>query len=148
MPVVIALLITASLLVFVAYPLLAGEEASAHLSTLPVDVTPQVDLKNRRLVLYENMRDLEFEYQAGKIAQEDYEALREEYTAHAARLMAASQGLLRTSPEDALIEQEVARRRNRRRQATTDYVCPKCGYENPLPVKFCGECGQKLKSRS
>lgn len=66
MPVVIALLITASLLVFVAYPLLAGEEASAHLSTLPVDVTPQVDLKNRRLVLYENMRDLEFEYQAGR----------------------------------------------------------------------------------
>ena len=48
---------------FVAMPLLLGRRGT---STLPVDVTPLADLKRRRLVVYENLKDLEFEYQAGK----------------------------------------------------------------------------------
>jgi hypothetical protein len=24
-------------------------------------------------------------------------------------------------------------------------VCPKCGYENPITVKFCGNCGNRLR---
>jgi predicted RNA-binding Zn-ribbon protein involved in translation (DUF1610 family) len=139
----IALLISAALLVFVAAPLLAPETAAG--ATLPVDVTPQVDLKRRRLVLYENLQDLEFEYKAGKLSPDDYNALRVDYTAEAAQLMAASQELEITSTEDAFIEREVAARRARRKaEAVPDYNCPRCGFENPLPVKFCGECGAPL----
>lgn len=142
----IAIVISVSLLVFVMVPLLAPETTAG--TTLPVDVTPQVDLKRRRLVLYENLQDLEFEYKAGKLSPEDYQALRGDYTAEAAQLMAASQELEITSAEDALIEREVAARRARRKaEPVPDYTCPKCGFENPLPVKFCGECGAKLSAR-
>jgi hypothetical protein len=139
----IALLISIALVIFVVVPLLAPETTAA--APLPADVTPQVDLKRRRLVLYENLQDLEFEYKAGKLAPDDYQALRVEYTAEAAQLMAASQDLEVQSTEDAQIERAVAARRARRRpESVPDYTCPKCGFENPLPVKFCGECGVKV----
>jgi len=142
----IALLISVGLLIFVVAPLLAPEAAVG--ATLPVDVTPQVDLKRRRLVLYENLQDLDFEYKAGKLSADDYQALRRDYTAEAAQLMAASQELEITRSEDALIEREVAARRARRKaEPVPDYTCPKCGFENPLPVKFCGECGAKISPR-
>jgi len=142
----IAFAIALALVVFVAYPLLST--VTEGRGTLPIDVTPLADLKRRRLVLYENIQDLEFEYKAKKIARDDYESLRESYTAEAVRLLAAAQAIERTSPEDAFIEQEVALRRAQRRTPPKDeYVCPQCGFENPLPVKFCGDCGARLRSR-
>jgi len=139
----LTLLIAAAMAAFVVAPVLSAKGEGQ--GTLPVDITPLVDLKQRRLVLYENLKDLEFEYQAKKIAREDYEALKEDYTVEAARLMAASQELGHSSPEDALIEREVAARRARRKPPPLEaYVCPKCGFENPVPVKFCGECGTKI----
>ena len=139
----IALLIAASMAVVVAAPLLAIEKAGE--GSLPIDVTPLADLKRRRLVVYENIQDLEFEYKAGKIAKDDYESLSEEYRAEAVRLMADSQAAQKQSPEEAFIEREVAARRERRKaQPLEEYVCPECGFENPVPVKFCGECGAKI----
>ena len=138
----IAILISVGLLILVVAPLLAPEAGGG---LLPVDVTPGVDLKRRRLVLYENLQDLEFEYKAGKLSPQDYQALRVDYTAEAAQLMATSQELEITSTEDEFIEREVAARRARRQgEPVPDYTCPKCGFENPLPVKFCGECGAKI----
>jgi hypothetical protein len=143
----LAFVIALGLACFVAAPLLATEKEAG---TLPVDVTPLADLKRRRLVLYENMQDLEFEYRAHKIGSKDYEALRDTYTAEAAQLMTASHQIERGSTEEAFIEREVAARRARtQRQAPTvpDYTCPKCGFENPLPVKFCGDCGAKISDK-
>lgn len=141
------LLICAALAVFVAAPLLSAEGAGE--GTLPIDVTPLADLKRRRLVLYENLKDLEFEYQSGKIAREDYFSLRENYVAEAAQLMIAAQDEERISSEGELIERLVAAHRAQRKQRPREeYVCPNCGFENPLPVKFCGECGFRISPRS
>ena len=143
MLVALAFVLAIGLACFVVAPLLATEKESG--GSLPVDVTPLADLKRRRLVLYENIQDLEFEYRSRKIAANDYNALREAYTTEAAQLMTASHDIERGSPEETFIEREVAARRIRRKaEAVPDYTCPKCGFENPLPVKFCGECGAKL----
>jgi hypothetical protein len=143
MEVGIALLIAGSLALFVMTPLLSRDAAGD--ATLPIDVTPTADLKRRRLVVYENLQDLEFEYKAGKISPQDYESLRNNYRAEAAGLMAASMEVESVGAGDALIEREVAlRRADRRQQPVPDYRCPKCGFENPVPVKFCGECGAAL----
>jgi len=137
-----AVLISVALAMFIVYPLLATDGGGK--GTLPIDVTPQMDLKRRRLVLYENLQDLEFEYRAQKIAPDDYQALREAYTTEAARLMAASQEL-EQGVEAAFIEKEVASRRVRQKVSVVEqYKCAKCGFENPVPVKFCGECGAKM----
>jgi len=143
MLVLTALLIASFLAIFVVFPLLASDKGEK--SALPIDVTPAEDLKRRRLVLYENLEDLEFEYQARKIAREDYEALKRSYKSDAALLMAASQQLEGERAEDRWIEREVAARRERRGTKTTEaYLCRKCGFENPLPVKYCGECGAPI----
>ena len=81
----VALFITAGMVVLVAAPLLTAEGAGE--GSLPVDVTPLADLRRRRLVVYENIQDLEFEFKAGKIASQDYQALKQEYRMEAARLM-------------------------------------------------------------
>jgi len=139
----IAVLIALGMAAFVAMPLLAREGSAA--STLPVDVTPLADLKRRRLVVYENLKDLEFEYQAGKLAAQDYQSLKQNYLGEAATLMAASQEAEQLKEIDALLEREIAERRaSRKNRLPQDYVCPKCGFENPVPVKFCGECGAKI----
>lgn len=141
-----ALFIAASMAVLVAMPLLAPEKAGEGL--LPVDVTVQGDLKRRRLVVYENIQDLDFEYKAGKIAKDDYDSLRAEYQAEAARLMADSKAAETLTAEESLIEREVAARRARRKkEPVEDYTCPECGFENPVPVKFCGECGAKINGK-
>ena len=88
MPLGIALLIAGSLAVFVMTPLLGRDREGE--GALPIDITPTADLKRRRLVVYENLQDLEFEFKAGKIAREDYESLRDNHRAEAAGLMEAS----------------------------------------------------------
>lgn len=142
----IAILMTAGLMIYVAAPLLAP--AGGGDSTLPIDVTLQSDLKRRRMVIYDNLQDLEFEFKAGKIAPEDYEALRRNYLAEAAQLMLAAQDQEKMSEHEALVEREVAEQRAiLRNAAPPSYVCSKCGHENPLPVKFCGECGAPLPGK-
>ena len=142
----IALFLAAAMAVIVAAPLLTVEAAGE--GVLPVDVTPLSDLKHRRMVIYENAQDLEFEFKAGKIAQNDYEALKQEYRMEAAKLMADSQAAEMLTPEEVMIEREVAERRARRNAAPVeDYVCGECGFENPLPVNFCGDCGAKIVPR-
>jgi CRISPR/Cas system-associated protein Cas10 (large subunit of type III CRISPR-Cas system) len=143
------LLITATFVamgmaVYIVFPLLTAETAGGP---LPLDVTLLGDLKRRRLVLYDNLKDLEFEYQSGKIAREDYSALRTNYLSEAAALMAATQEAELLKRDDALVEREIAARRAQRKsQRPSEYTCSACGYENPLPVKFCGECGARIEA--
>jgi hypothetical protein len=128
--------------VYVVFPLLSAETAGGP---LPTDVTVLGDLKRRRLVVYDNLKDLEFEYQSGKIALEDYQALRTNYLGEAAGLMAATQEAELLKQDDAVVEREIAARRMQRNtQPPLEYTCFACGYENPLPVKFCGECGARI----
>lgn len=143
----IAILLAVGLAVYVAVPLLATEGPGE--GTLPIDVTPLTDLKRRRMVVYENLQDLEFEYKAGKISQEDYKSLRENHLAEAAQLMLASQEQEEITENDMLVERQVAARRAQKRlQPPDSYVCSGCGFENPLPVKYCGNCGVPIPQRT
>jgi hypothetical protein len=138
----ISVLIAVGMAVYIVTPLLSAETAGGP---LPTDVTVLGDLKRRRLVVYDNLQDLEFEFQSGKIAREDYEALRTNYLGEAAGLMAATQEAELLKQDDAVVEREIAARRVKRgAQPKIEYTCAACGYENPLPVKFCGECGVRI----
>ena len=138
----IAVLVAIGMVVYIAFPLLSSESAGG---ALPTDVTVASDLKRRRLVVYDNLKDLEFEFQSGKIARGDYEELRANYLGEATALMVATQEAEQLKENDALIEREIAARRAQRKtQQRPDYLCPACGHENPVPVKFCGECGAPL----
>jgi hypothetical protein len=53
-----------------------------------VDKTRVVYLYERKEVVYENLRDLNFEFKAGKFTQADYDAMRVGMEAEAARVLA------------------------------------------------------------
>lgn len=140
MNLIIIFAIAIAISIFIIYPLMSSRDEEK--SKLPVDVTAEADLQRRRMVVYENMQDLEFEFQAKKIGARDYETMREGYKVEAARLMAASQELERGAAEERFIEREVAMRRARLKTKLVEtYVCAGCGFNNPIPVKFCGNCG-------
>ena len=52
------------------------------------DKTRVVYLYERKEVVYENLRDLNFEFKAGKFTQADYDAMRVGMEAEAARILA------------------------------------------------------------
>ena len=138
----LSVIIAVSMAVYIVFPLLSVETAGG---SLPMDVTVLGDLKRRRLVVYDNLQDLEFEFQSGKIARGDYESLRNNYLGEAAGLMAASQDAELLKQDDAVVEREIAARRvQRSKLPKVEYTCASCSYENPLPVKFCGECGARM----
>jgi len=138
----LAIFIAVGMAVYIVFPLLSAETSGGP---LPTDVTLLGDLKRRRLVVYDNLKDLEFEFQSGKIARQDYDALRTNYLGEAAGLMAATQEAELLKQDDAVVEREIAARcAQRKNQPPSDYKCSVCGYENPLPVKFCGECGARV----
>lgn len=50
-------------------------------------------LYERKEVVYENLRDLNFEFKSGKFAQDDYDGMRTGLEAEAARIMAEIESL-------------------------------------------------------
>jgi hypothetical protein len=54
----------------------------------PLDKTRHSFLLERKEVIYENLRDLNFDYRAGKYPQQDYENLRTSLENEAAQILA------------------------------------------------------------
>jgi len=78
--VIMCAVFAAGVLVYIFMPGRPGEAA--------VDKTRLAYLYERREVVYENLRDLNFEFKAGKFTPEDYEAMRTGMEAEAARILA------------------------------------------------------------
>src|SRR5579884_2044476 len=54
----------------------------------PADLAPHRSQLDRRDTIYENLRDLRFEYRAGKFSEEDYERTRQALEREAAMVLA------------------------------------------------------------
>jgi hypothetical protein len=79
-PAILCVLLFVGLLIYVFKP---GRE-----SFQPVDKTRLSFLLERKEVIYENLRDLNFDYRAGKYPQADYENLRSSLENEAAQILA------------------------------------------------------------
>ena len=81
----ICILFALVLLAYVFAPGVAFERAT--------DKPRLVYLEERKQVIYENLRDLNFDFKAGKYPAEDYESLRNSLEAEAADVLAEISGL-------------------------------------------------------
>jgi len=117
----------------------------------PEPVSPVRHLEDRRAAIYENLRDLQFEYRVGKLSDADYqqtkvglqkelagvlaemERIKGGHARQPAEAAAAPEAARETAPEPAL-------------EASKDAAlsCPHCGADFPVPMKFCGECGKAM----
>lgn len=103
----------------------------------PEPVSPARHLEERKARIYENLRDLQFEYRVGKLSDEDYQSSKLELQRELAGVLAEIDSVLgRKQPASAPPVTP--------RPQPKLYTCPHCGAEFPKPMKFCGECGKPM----
>jgi len=102
----------------------------------PEPLSPTRHLDERRAAIYENLRDLQFEYRVGKLSDSDYQqtkvGLQKELAGVLAEIEKVSSGALPTPVKTVAPE------------PTPGTVCPHCSAQFPDPLKFCGECGKAM----
>jgi hypothetical protein len=101
-------------------------------------------LQRKKEVVLSNIQDLDFEYRCGKLSEADYQTVRRDMTAEAARVLEQIDRLETALDLDALIRREVTTRKTHPGSAAR--TCASCGSTNPAANKFCAECGAKLKA--
>ena len=108
----------------------------------PIPVSPTQHLIDRKQAIYDNLRDLQFEYRLGKLSDEDYQqtklSLQRELAVVLAEIEEITKRLgLRPTPVNAPQPKPKA-------QKPAGTLCPHCGASFPQNLKFCGECGKAM----
>jgi rRNA maturation endonuclease Nob1 len=105
-------------------------------------VSPTWHLEERKAAIYENLRDLQFEYRVGKLSDADYQqtklGLQRELSVVLAdidKIAGVSAAASSTTPQASAPVASAP-------EAGT--VCPSCKATFPKPLKFCGECGKAM----
>ena len=105
----------------------------------PEPVSPVRHLEDRRAAIYENLRDLQFEYRVGKLSDADYQqtkvGLQKELAGVLAEMERLGGGKARVAPAAATTAPP---------EPAPALACPHCGAEFATPMKFCGECGKAM----
>lgn len=140
------------ILAFVAYPLFNPARGKIAGETHALDA-----LVAQRDSTYDAIRDLDFDYQLGKLSQDDYTALREKYKARAAHVLQQLDQLGDGAEADTEIEAQVAQLRRAKTDPVEDEIarvraarkagsgfCRTCGAPHQAGDQFCGKCGNKL----
>jgi hypothetical protein len=87
-------LLAAAAIVFVFWVNLDESDAAPHRTKLD-------QLMERRDAIYENLRDLRFEFRAGKFSEKDYEEIKQSLEIEAARVLADMDRLTGGTPTPA-----------------------------------------------
>jgi ribosomal protein S27AE len=159
---IIGLAMLIAVAAFVAQPLVVRSR------TLPSSESPRDKLLAERDALYVSLRDLDFDFQTGKLLETDYRAAREQYVARGVEIlkqldaaetrpqtadrrsqMASDQAEVaiqaRRKIEAQSLEDEIEAAVRARRQSTIQNPeCPNCGRPVDLTDRFCGKCGAAL----
>jgi NADH pyrophosphatase NudC (nudix superfamily) len=113
----------------------------------PEPVSPFQHLDERKAAIYENLRDLQFEYRVGKLSDQDYQATKLDLQRELAAVMAeidrvkaeiAAGKIPAPAPEPVKAAPATV--------VAAKYVCPSCKAEFSQTLKFCGECGKPMKA--
>ena len=104
--------------------------------------SPFRHLDERKASIYENLRDLQFEYRVGKLSDQDYQQTKQDLQKELAGVLAEIDRL-----KQNLASQVAAAPAPPTPPAKkTRYICPSCKAEFPTALKFCGECGKPMRA--
>jgi hypothetical protein len=98
-------------------------------------LSPTAHLEERKAQIYENLRDLQFEFRLGKLSDADYQKTKVDLQRELAKVLAAIDAVQPAAPVTPPRPQPAAKVSNK---------CPHCGAKFPQPLKFCGECGKAM----
>jgi hypothetical protein len=113
--------------------------------------SPFAHLDDRKAAIYENLRDLQFEYRLGKLSDADYQNTKKDLQKELAAVLAEVDRLKGqlTAPA-AVAAPPVPKQKPERAPESKPivFVCPSCGAQFEKSLKFCGECGKSMKAAS
>src|SRR6185437_12569061 len=104
----------------------------------PQPVSPFKHLDERKAAIYENLRDLQFEYRVNKLSDEDYQTTKIELQKELARVLAEVDRIKAELGVVAPVAAPAAP------AAPVKHACPSCGATFEKALKFCGECGKPM----
>ena len=101
----------------------------------PEPVSPTRHLDERRAAIYENLRDLQFEYRVGKLSDEDYQRTKVGLQKELAGVLEEIEKVNAGGKAPVAAPVSAAKSANE---------CPHCHATFAKPMKFCGECGKEM----
>ena|SRR5271165_5387850 len=97
-------------------------------------VSPTAHLEERKAQIYENLRDLQFEFRVGKLSDGDYQKTKLDLQKELAKVMAEIDAI---QPSVPVVKQQQPK-------PTVSDRCPHCSTKFAQPMKFCGACGKAM----
>ena len=118
----------------------------------PIPVSPVQHLEDRKQAIYDNLRDLQFEYRLGKLSDADYQQTKQALQKELAGVLAEMEETMKRLGLAAVRVGAKPVVRAQTKQAakavavknTPATVCPHCGAQFPQALKYCGECGRAI----
>ena len=129
-------LVAAAVVIFLIQPVAKGIHAS-----LEREDDEMTDTEARKRVALLALRDVEYDFLAGKLDEEDYRSLKSELTAEALAALEADDAARTGATGDEQLEAEILAIRRGLREGTP---CPECAYTNEAGSRYCSACGQPL----
>jgi len=108
-------------------------------------------LQQRKEDVYAAIKEMDFDFEMGKISEEDYRELKSQYKAKALEILKELGTVDGGEDIDAAIEREVQKLREKKRKngkepAWQINFCSQCGREVAPDNNFCQGCGMRLIS--
>jgi hypothetical protein len=109
----------------------------------PIPVSPIQHLEDRKRAIYDNLRDLQFEYRLGKLSDGDYQQTKQALQKELAGVLAETEETIKRLglQPTRVAAKPAASPKPAVRPGT---VCPHCGASFQQTLKFCGECGRAI----
>jgi hypothetical protein len=109
----------------------------------PEPESPFRHLDDRKAAIYENLRDLQFEFRVGKLSDEDYQASKRDLQKELAVVLAEVDKLKAQLNQNGAVPPPTPKPKP---EPPAGMVCPSCGAKFDRELKFCGECGKAMKA--
>jgi hypothetical protein len=106
-------------------------------------VSPTAHLEERKAQIYENLRDLQFEFRVGKLSDADYQKTKLDLQRELAKVLAEIDTIQPAWAKGAAAPPAAA---PIPKPKSDGKKCPHCGATFAQPLKFCGECGKAMAS--
>ena len=108
----------------------------------PEPVSPFQHLDERKAAIYENLRDLQFEFRVGKLSDQDYQQTKQDLQKELAGVLAEIDRVKQTLASQTTAPAQANTKPAKKQPAR--FICPSCKAEFPTSLKFCGECGKPM----
>ncbi len=110
----------------------------------PEPPSPFAHLDERKAAIYENLRDLQFEYRLGKLSDADYQTTKRDLQKELAAVLAEVDRLKNGMPA-AEVATVAPKPKAAAAKVPSGFVCDACGAKFEKELKFCGECGKPMQ---